>query len=267
MSVPYAELIGDPIEHSKSPLIHGFWLKKLGLAGAYRALRVTAAELPDYFARRRADPAWRGCNVTMPLKELVARELDDVDPLARRIGAVNAVHRRGEHLLGLNTDRAGLNLALGDRTADGDVVLVGAGGAARAAMEELRRARPRRLVVMNRTVEKAEALLAEFGCAGEARPIGPAPAADLLINASAMGMAGHPPLDIDLSAMRPGGAVLDMVYHPLDTALLRNARAAGLDAIDGLAMLIGQARFSFALFYGAEPPGAHDAELRELVTS
>src|SRR3954468_1436768 len=139
MGVPYAEVIGDPIAHSKSPVIHKFWLEKLGMEGDYRRAQVKTGELESYFESRRNDPDWRGCNVTMPHKSDVASFMDDVDPSARRIGAVNTVKRFDQKLVGLNTDWIGLNLALGEHSAAGkDVVLIGAGGAARAALEELR---------------------------------------------------------------------------------------------------------------------------------
>ena len=267
MGIPYAEVIGDPIAHSKSPIIHKFWLEKLGVEGDYRRVQVRAGELESYLASRRQDPDWRGCNVTMPHKADVVPLVDHVDPSTRRIGAVNAVVRIEESVVGTNTDWQGLSLALGDHRAEGrDVVLIGAGGAARAALEELRQARPRSLVVMNRDPEKAAALIDHFGLTGEARPLGAPPPADLLINASALGMAGYPPLDIDLSLLRAGAAVLDMVYHPLDTDLLRQARSRRLVAIDGLQMLIWQAVMAFRHFFKASPPEPVDSEeLRKLL--
>jgi shikimate dehydrogenase len=267
MGVPYAEVIGDPIAHSKSPLIHKFWLGKLGLEGDYRQVRVKPDELEAYLASRREDRDWCGCNVTMPHKSTVGSFVE-ADPPARRIGAINTIARVGNLLVGLNTDWIGLNLALGPHSADGrDVVLIGAGGAARAAMEELRMAKPRSLVVMNRDTGKVARLLTDFQLYGEARPIGAAPAADLLINASALGMEGYPPLDIDLSALRSGAAVLDMVYHPLETRLLHQARSRGLTAIDGLEMLIDQAAMAFQFFFHVTAPEPFNGpELRELLT-
>jgi shikimate dehydrogenase len=267
MGVPYAEVIGDPIAHSKSPVIHKFWLGKLGLEGDYRRALVRPGELASYLSSRRNDPSWRGCNVTMPHKAAIGPLLDDVESSAGRIGAVNTVTRFDELVVGLNTDLQGFDLALGAFSATGkDVVLIGAGGAARAALEALRQARPASLVVMNRDPGRAARLLADFGIAGDALPLGDPAPADLLINASALGMADHPPLEIDLAALRPGAVILDMVYHPVDTPLLRQARSLGLHGIDGLQMLVGQAAQAFALFFGAPPPREHDAELRELLT-
>ncbi|HYW16040.1 MAG TPA: shikimate dehydrogenase [Allosphingosinicella sp.] len=267
MGIPYAEVIGDPIAHSKSPLIHKFWLKSLGIEGDYRSTRVTAGELSSFLAARRDDPDWRGCNVTMPHKLGVAEFMDHVDPSARRIGAINTIVNREGLLSGTNTDWQGLNLALGDYSASGkDTVLIGAGGAARAALEELRQAGPRSLAMLNRDTAKATRLMEEFGFSGPAMPLGAAPEADLLINASPLGMAGYPPLDIDLSRLRSGGAVVDMVYHPVETALLRNARSRGLIAVDGLEMLVWQASMAFQYFFRTGPEQADSNALRELLT-
>jgi shikimate dehydrogenase len=264
MGVPYAEIIGDPVAHSKSPAIHGFWLEAMGLDGDYRRTRVRANQLGDYFQSRRDDPDWRGCNVTMPLKQAVLAHVDRLVPTARRIEAVNTIVRTDGELVGHNTDWQGVNLALGDWRAEGkDVVLIGAGGAARAALEELRQAHPRRLVIMNRTPGKAAALLDHFGLQGEVAPIGDPPAADLLINASALGMEGRPPLAPDLSALPAHAIVFDMVYLPLETALLKAARALGLRSIDGLDMLICQASMAFALFFGRAPGPSELPALRE----
>jgi shikimate dehydrogenase len=268
MGIPYAEVIGDPIAHSKSPLIHKFWLEKLGMEGDYRRVHVRPGELQAYLAERRVDPDWRGCNVTMPHKSDIAAFMDEVDLSARRIGAVNTVKRHDDELIGLNTDWQGLNLALGEHSAEGkDVVLIGAGGAARAALEELRQAKPRSLVIMNRNTGKAAALLEYFGLEGEVLPLGEPPPADLLINASALGMAGHPSLDMNLSTLRPDAIVLDMVYHPFDTPLLQQARMLGLTALDGLGMLVWQAAMAFQFFFRASPPDPVDGpELRALLT-
>jgi shikimate dehydrogenase len=267
MGVPYAEIIGDPVAHSKSPAIHGFWLEAMGLEGDYRPTRVRPAELGAYFESRRDDPDWRGCNVTMPLKQAVLAHLDRLAPTAKRIEAVNTIVKTDGELIGHNTDWQGVNLALGEWRAEGkDVVLIGAGGAARAALEELRQAHPRRLLVMNRTPAKAAALLDHFGLTGETGPIGDPPAADLLINASALGMEGHPPLAPDLSALPSHAIVLDMVYLPLETALLKAARGRGLRSIDGLTMLICQASMAFALFFGHAPAARETPALRERLT-
>lgn len=267
MGIPYAEVIGDPIAHSKSPAIHKFWLEKLGIEGDYRATRVTPGALPAYFEARRADPDFRGCNLTMPLKEAAVALLDS-DPVAKRIGALNTVVRHGDSLKGTNTDWQGLNLALGEVGQKlRRVAIVGAGGAARAALAEMRIARAEHVILINRTPDKARLLLDRFGLSGEVLPLGSSPEAELLINASPLGMEGYPPLEIDLSGLCVGATVLDMVYRPLDTPLLVAAGASGLRAIDGLNMLIRQASMAFTQFFGEVPDPAESADLRELLTS
>ncbi len=268
MGIPYAEVIGDPIAHSKSPLIHNFWLRQMKLVGEYRATRVKSDELAAYFALRRTDPNWRGCNVTMPHKEAVAAHLDDVDPSARRIGAVNTVvHHHDGFLIGTNTDWQGVTFALSDTPLEGrEVVLVGAGGAAKAALESLRLAKPARLTILNRSEEKARDLLRAFSLEGETGPIAGAPRADLLINATPLGMAGQPPLEIGLSALKADATVFDMVYHPVETALLAEARRRGLRTVDGLAMLVWQASMAFTHFFREPPLQPGSPQLREMLT-
>lgn len=269
MAVPYAEVIGDPVLHSKSPLIHNFWLRKLNLVGDYRASRVRPEEVADYLATRRADPNWRGCNVTMPCKQAVAEHLDAVDPVTRRIGAVNTVvHHSTGLLMGTNTDFQGVHFALRDSAPAGKaVVLLGAGGAARAVLEELRQAGASHVTILSRTEDKARHLLDRIGLDGTAGPIDRSiPVADLLINATPLGMEGQPPLDLDLSALRPGATVFDLVYHPLETRLLAEARRLGLRTVDGLTMLIEQASMAFTYFFGEPPTERCSTELRELLT-
>lgn len=268
MGVPYAEVIGDPIAQSKSPVIHKFWLEQLGLEGDYRATRVTREELPDYLETRRLDPDWRGCNVTMPLKEEVFARLD-TDPLARRIGAVNTVLRYDGMLTSTNTDLQGINLALDTVRLDPKrVAIVGAGGAARAALTEMRFQKVPHVMLINRSPEKAAALLELFELDGEVLPLGSAPDADLLINASPLGMAGHPPLDLDLSRLLTAATVFDMVYKPLETPLLKEARRRGLNVVDGLSMLIHQASMAFTYFFKEPPKEPADCdELRARLTS
>ena len=266
MGVPYAEVIGDPIVHSKSPAIHKFWLETLGIEGDYRALQVTVAELPAYLESRRTDPDWRGCNVAMPLKE-AAFGLVDRDPITRRIGALNTVVRYQDSLMGTNTDWQGINLALDTVRLDPQrVAIVGTGGGARAALAEMRMQKPPHVMLISRTPDKAAALLDHFGLSGEGLPLGAAPEADLLINASPLGMAGFPPLELDLARLAEGATVLDMVYNPLETPLLRTARARGLRAIDGLTMLIQQASMAFTHFFHIPPDPAETLELRERLT-
>jgi shikimate dehydrogenase len=262
----YAEVIGDPIAHSKSPLIHGFWLEKLGIAADYRATRVAPDDLASFFAARADDPAWRGCNVTVPHKVAALDHVPDPGGLRTSIGAINAVFRDdGGALVGTNTDAAGfVSPIAGLDLAGRPVAVVGAGGAARAVLFALARLGVGRVTLLNRTPLKGAALLAQFGLKGDALPLtARLPAAALLVNTSALGMAGQPPLDLDLSPLPDDALVYDIVYAPLETPLLAAAAARGLDTVDGLEMLVGQAALAFELFFGAAPPRDHDEELRE----
>lgn len=277
LPLPYAEVIGDPIAHSKSPLIHTFWLEHLGLDADYRACRVPAADLPQYLAQRRADPDWRGCNVTIPHKEAVAPLLDAPDARASAIGAVNTiVHRPDGGLAGTNTDVDGIaaavgGLALAGRTA----AVIGAGGAARAAFAFLAAQDCREVRVLARSPDKAARAAAECGLAARIVPFAPGSGgfdgAALVVNATQLGMSGQdamPGFVLDELTGTTGDAlVFDMVYAPLDTALLQTARAQGLGTADGLVMLIGQAATAFERFFGVSPPREFDAELRALLTS
>ena len=280
----YAEVIGDPIAQSKSPAIHKFWLGQLGIAADYRACHVTAEGLADYFTARRADPDWRGCNVTMPHKQAVMPLLAELDPLAARVGAVNTVVPGVDRLLhGFNTDVPGFLEPLKMLLAEPHLVrmarVFGAGGAARAIVAALAD-HGFTLVVAARNPGKARELLNELAPRGEhhtppldhfAHPTDFAfddrsQLLDLVVNASPLGMTGRPPLALDLSHIPPGSVVYDIVTHPLETALLKDARAAGFATIDGLAMLIGQAAVAFEMFFGEPAPREDDAELRWLLS-
>ena len=266
MTQAYAEVIGDPIAHSKSPLIHGFWLEKLGIAADYRATRVAPDDLASFFAARADDPVWRGCNVTVPHKVAALDHVPDPGGLRASIGAINTVFRDdGGALVGTNTDAAGfVSPIAGLDLAGRPVAVVGAGGAARAVLFALARLGVGRVTLLNRTPLKGAALLAQFGLKGDALPLtARLPAAGLLVNTSALGMAGQPPLDLDLSPLPDDAVVYDIVYAPLETPLLAAAAARGLDTVDGLEMLVGQAALAFELFFGAAPPRDNDEELRE----
>lgn len=268
MTRPYAEVIGDPVVQSKSPLIHGFWLEALDIDADYRAAHVTPDGLADYFSARRADPAWRGCNITIPHKQAALDHVEDRGGVRSSIGAINTVLRAEDGaLIGTNTDAGGFyapiaGLDLEDRHA----VVIGAGGAARAILFALSKVGIGRVTILNRSVLKAAALLASFGLKGDAVPLGsPLPPADLLVNASALGMVGQPPLVLDLAPLPEHAVVYDAVYAPLDTDLLVQARERELDTVDGLEMLVGQAALAFELFFDAAPPRDRDEELRALL--
>jgi shikimate dehydrogenase len=284
MSKAYAEVIGDPIAQSKSPAIHNFWLGKLGIEADYRACHVKPDDLADYLAARRADPLWRGCNVTMPHKQAVMPLLGRIDPPADAIGAVNTILPLGDGALaGTNTDAAGFLEPLAADLAETHYYrmarIMGTGGAARAIITALAD-KGFTLVVAGRDPTKARALLDELAPKGEHHAIDLAHFAeatdfafddregclDLVINASSLGMAGQPPLAFDWSHAPPGAIAYDIVTAPLDTPLLQAARTSGHRTIDGLSMLIGQAAAAFEKFFGQPAPRAHDAELRKLLT-
>jgi len=268
MTRPYAEVIGDPIAQSKSPLIHGFWLDALGIDAAYRRQHVKPEDLTDYFASRRADPAWRGCNITIPHKIAALDHVEDRGGLRASIGAMNTAFRAEDGaLVGTNTDGGGFYAPIADLDLAGaPVVVVGAGGAARAILFALSRIGVGPVTVLNRSPLKGAALLAAFGLKGQALPLdAKLPPAKLLVNTSALGMIGQPPLELDLSPLPEDALVYDIVYAPLETPLLAAAHARALETVDGLEMLVGQAAIAFEIFFGAEPPRERDDELRALL--
>lgn len=265
---PYAEVIGDPISHSKSPLIHRFWLQKLGIVADYRAHQVTANGLSDYFASRVADPDWRGCNVTIPHKLAVLDHVADPGGVRDSIGAANTIFRnRDGALQATNTDAAGFFGPISDMDwAGAPVAVIGSGGAACAVLFALAQADVGEVTLLARSPLKAAALLARFGLKGRVLPMDAAlPPALLVVNSSPLGMMGQEPLDLDLSALPEDAWVYDLVYAPLETKLLKSARQRGLETVDGLEMLVGQAALAFEMFYGATPPDDSDEELRALL--
>lgn len=281
---PYAEVIGDPIAQSKSPLIHNYWLRKLGIEAEYRACHVTSEGLADYCLSRRKEADWRGCNVTMPHKQAIMHELDALDPMAQAMGAVNTVvpHDDGT-LLGTNTDSAGFLEPLRTDLARQHLFrmarVLGTGGAARAIVWALAD-KGFTIVLAGRNPAKAQAILDELAPGGEHHV---APLAhfaeptdfafddregcfDLVVNASPLGMHGQPPLEFDFSHVPPGSVVYDIVTAPLETPFLRQARERGFRTVDGFSMLIGQAAAAFEKFFGTAPPReGGDAELRRIM--
>lgn len=267
MTQIYAEVIGDPIAHSKSPLIHNFWLEKLGINAGYRAAHVSPGGLAEYFEKRRADPAWQGCNITIPHKETALDHVEDRGDLRTSIGAINTVLREDGVLVGTNTDAAGFYAPISGLELEGaDVAVIGAGGAARAVLFALKRMGVANVALLNRTPIRGAGLLATFGLRGDALPLdAPLPPVELLINASPLGMTGQPPLTVDLDPLPEDAVVYDLVYVPLETELLAAARKRELATVDGLEMLIGQAAIAFELFFGQPAPREDDAALKEIL--
>ena len=257
-----AGVMGWPVAHSRSPRLHGYWLAHHGIDGAYLPLAVAPDDLADALGALPKQ-GFAGVNLTVPHKEAALDSLDTLSGTARRIGAVNTVTvGAGGTLAGDNTDAFGFieNLrAVAPAWSAGasPAVMIGAGGAARAVAVALIDAGVPELRVVNRTRARAETLVADLG--------GPLAAVDwadrnaavdgaaLLVNATTLGMTGAPPLDLDLGALAPGAVVNDIVYTPLETPLLAAARRAGHPVVDGLGMLLHQARPGFAAWFGVEP--------------
>jgi len=268
-AAPAACVIGWPIAHSRSQLIHNYWLRHYGIAGEYRREAVTAEDFAA-FAGSLAARGYVGANVTLPHKE-VALRLSLPDDRAEAVGAANTLWFEGGALRSTNTDVEGF-LANLDAVAAGwdrtsDAVVLGAGGSARAVVFGLRERGIARIHVVNRTAERAVALRTRFG--EQVHPVSAAELPDLLakagllVNTTSLGMRGQPPLVIDLAPLRSGAVVCDLVYAPLETELLRAARAAGHPTADGLGMLLHQAVRGFSLWFGIRP--SVTPELRTLI--
>ncbi|MBP2306188.1 shikimate dehydrogenase [Azospirillum melinis] len=262
-----AGVMGWPIGHSRSPRLHGFWLRQYGIDGAYVPLAV-APERAEQAIRALPALGFRGCNVTVPLKEIAFRTVDRLDGTARRMGAVNTIVVADDGALeGGNTDGFGfienLRAEQPDWTAErGPAVVIGAGGAARAVVVALLDAGAPEVRLVNRTRARAEELAADLAAVGlnggvtvvdwvsrETALDG----ASLLVNTTTQGMAGQPALDLSLRALPASAVVNDIVYVPLETPLLAEARARGNPVAGGIGMLLHQARPGFKAWFGVEP--------------
>ncbi|MVS99185.1 shikimate dehydrogenase [Devosia marina] len=256
-----AFVIGHPIAHSRSPLIHGTWLAEHNIDGTYEAIDVAPDSLPDFFSRLRAGE-FAGGNVTIPHKEAVFALCDTVDELARRIGAVNTLVVQDGAVNGTNTDYLGF-LGNLDANAPGwsegtqDAMIIGAGGAARAVLVALRRRHGGKVHVLNRTLANAQALVEEIDGPFEAHGFDAfaelASNTGLVVNTSSIGMHGTRFDWLDMSLLAKSTLVTDIVYTPLETPLLAAAKAEGLRTVDGLGMLLHQAVPGFAAWFGVEP--------------
>lgn len=263
MAGPRAFVIGHPIAHSRSPLIHGHWLAELGLAGSYERIDVAPVDLPaflDGFAAR----GFVGGNVTVPHKEAAARLVGRLSPTARRLGAVNTLTLDGDgQVVGDNTDGLGFLASLAEAAGEGwrerarTALVLGAGGGARAIVAALLDGGLDRVVVASRNRERAQPLRAfdpaRVALAPWPEPGSRLPAADLVVNATSCGLNGADPLAFDLSGLPATALVADIVYAPLETRLLADARARGLTPVDGLGMLLHQAVPGFAAWFGRRP--------------
>ena len=264
-----AGVVGWPIAHSRSPRLHGFWLETYAIDGAYVPLAVRPEDL-EVALRGLLAAGFRGVNLTIPHKEQVLALCDRVEETAQRIGAVNTLVFDGGRIHGSNSDAFGFieNLKAGaakhdlahDLTHDltgAPALLLGAGGAARAVAIALLDAGVPALRICNRSPERAAALAAELGAAATALPWAQrADALDdigLLVNSTSLGMSGQPSLEIALDRLPPAALVTDLVYSPLETELLAAARMRGCRTVDGLGMLLHQARPGFRAWFGVEP--------------
>jgi len=263
-------IIGWPAGHSRSPLIHNYWIKQHGLAGEYRKEPVPPNEFGDFLARL-GERGYVGANITIPHKE-AALALTAADARASAVGAANAIWRDDRVLKSTNTDVEGF-LGNLDAAAPGwdrglkTAVVLGAGGSARAVVYGLIERGFDRIHVVNRTIERAEALRQRFGAAVRPASQNDAHAllgeAGVLVNSTSLGMKGQPPLTIDVGLLPAGAVVTDLVYVPLATPLLAAARGRGLATADGLGVLLHQAVRGFSLWFGVVPTVT--PELRALV--
>lgn len=268
-------VIGWPISHSRSPLIHGYWLKQLGIDGSYTRQPVEPASLAN-FVHGLGKAGYVGCNVTIPHKEAVFELVTRADDTTERLGAVNTVYLRDGKLLGTNTDGEGFINSLrqsvpGLKLANQRAMVLGAGGASLAVVNAILEQGASQVALANRTMERAEQLRRRFG--SRVCPIAWHAAADqlgdvsLLVNTTSLGMNGQPELEFSLSQLPQNAVVTDIVYTPLRTRLLDEAAARGNAVVEGLGMLLHQAVRGFSLWFGAMPevtPELHDLVARDI---
>lgn len=269
---PRAFVVGHPIAHSRSPLIHGHWLERHGVAGSYTRLDVAPGEFPA-FLRGLARNGWAGGNVTLPHKETAFRLVDAASSRAQRLQAVNTVWLEDGVLHGDNTDVTGFVASLDQALGAGweanlrRALVLGAGGAARAVAAGLLDRGLERVAVAARSPDKAVPIIDFAPTRVTVVPLSAVPdvlpTVDLLVNATSLGMTGKEPLVLDLGPLPAHAAVADIVYAPLETDLLRAARARGLATVDGLGMLLHQAVPGFARWFGPTPTVT--PELRSLI--
>lgn len=257
-------IMGHPVGHSRSPMLHGYWLRTLGIEGTYEHADVTPENFEAFFRGLKRN-GFAGGNITIPHKEAAFRLVDRRERAADAIGAVNTVWYEGDTLVGGNTDWYGIVASLDDMYPGWDAasgqtqrkaVVLGAGGSARASVFAFLE-RKFSVSIVNRTRERAEKLAASFGPRCSVHDVDELPGllaqADVLINNTSLGMQGKPSLDIDLAPLKTSAVVYDVVYVPLETPLLKAAKARGLRTVDGLSMLLYQAVNGFSHWFGVTP--------------
>ncbi len=265
-------VIGHPIGHSKSPLIHHHWISAHGLNASYEAIDIMPQDLESR-VRELVTKGYKGFNVTVPHKQRMMDLCDELDDTARAIGAVNTVTiREDDSLYGQNTDAFGFteNLKQGGGAvpADKPAIVLGAGGAARAIVYALLNEGVPEIVLLNRTRENAEELAAHFSASVTVRDWNARGSAlenaGLLVNTTSLGMTGKPPLEIDLEKLPGDALVTDIIYAPLMTDLLKQARTRGHKTVTGIGMLLHQARPGFQAWHGVWPEVTEELERKVL---
>ncbi len=269
---PRAFVIGHPIGHSRSPLIHGYWLEKAGLKGSYEPVEVAPADLRSFVAALKdGTSGFAGGNVTIPHKEAVLDLVDHVDEIANQIGAANTLWRENDQVMATNTDSYGFTANLDDKAPGWDAgktaVVFGAGGASRAIIHALLARGFETVHIINRTEARAQALAETFGqrvsAHGSEQLQALMAGSNLFVNTTSLGMEGTKVPEIDFTVMARNALVTDIVYIPLETPLLAMARRQGLNTVDGLGMLLHQAVPGFAKWFGITPKVTPD--LRQLI--
>lgn len=267
----HAFVVGSPIRHSRSPIIHGHWLKHLGIDGSYTAMDVSEGQFVGFIEELKRGRQFRGGNVTIPHKEHAYRLADQPDDLAHELGAANTLWLEEGLLKATNTDGFGFTANLDERSPGWDkatcAVILGAGGASRAIIQAVRNRGIAEIHVVNRTLSRAKELADRFGDRIHAHPMEAldevTQGASLFINTTSLGMDGETAMDIDFRGLARDAVVTDIVYVPLETPILAQARAQGLKTVDGLGMLLHQAAPGFEKWFYQRP--AVDQELRDLV--
>lgn len=273
MTIKQAFICGYPVKHSRSPLLHGYWIKKHNIKGNYIKQEIEPQNFSS-FLKSLKEKNLVGGNVTIPHKEAAFNEVDQLDGAAKKIGAVNTVWYEGEKLIGGNTDAHGFTANLDQNAKGWDkdpkskiAIVFGAGGASRAVLYALIERKISKIYLINRTIEKAELLSKEFGptiipleISATNDVLGQA---DIFINSTSIGMKSEDTYPFELARLKKTAIVTDLVYTPLETVLIKHAKNAGIKTVDGLGMLLHQAVPGFEKWFGVKPQVT--AELRQLI--
>jgi shikimate dehydrogenase len=267
-----AAIFAQPVLHSRSPLIHGFWLKHYNISGAYLRREVSIDALPELLQNFQK-LGLAGANLSLPLKEAACAYVE-LDEVARKLEAVNTIWLEGNKLYGTNTDVFGFTASLDEQTPNwrnalSNVAILGAGGASKAVIYALLQAHAESITLFNRTLSRAENLGLRFGKTVKSKTWNEfsefLPSVSLLVNATSLGMKGQETLQLDMGKLPKSAIVADIVYTPLETNLLRDARREGLATADGLAMLLHQAVPGFERWFGVKPQVTR--QLRDLISA